>query len=218
MSDEFSKHAFEPFAREQNSTVNNVHGAGLGLSIAKGLVTNMGGKITAKSEYGAGSEFVVTIDFKLQQHVPTKPALLAEAAPESLDQVRILFVGENRHNLELAEEILTDAGYLVETAQNGTDASDKVHHSLPGYYNLVLMDIQMPAMERYEAARAIRTISDPRLAEIPIIALTANALEADCQYAFKYGIDAHVEKPINLSRLFSAIRNVLYSNDQLISA
>jgi CheY-like chemotaxis protein len=218
MSEEFSRHAFEPFAREQNSTVNNVHGAGLGLSIAKGLVTMMGGKITVKSEYGTGSEFVVTVDFQLQREFQTKPALSSEAAPKSLDQVRILFVGENRHNLELAEEILTDAGYLVETSQNGADASDKVQHSAPGYYHLVLMDIQMPRVERYEAARAIRALPDPRLAEMPIIALTANALEADRQYAFKYGIDAHVEKPINLSRLFSAIRNVLYSDDQLISA
>jgi signal transduction histidine kinase/CheY-like chemotaxis protein len=129
---------------------------------------------------------------------------------ESFNGKRILLAEDNELNTEIAVEILTDVGFEVETAINGKVACEMLSKSAPGYYDLILMDIQMPVMDGYEASRTIRGMKNTSLANIPIIALTANAFDEDRQMAFEAGMDAHIAKPIDVNKLFSAIRQTLY--------
>ncbi len=351
MSPEFVKTIFEPFTREHSSTVSSIQGTGLGMAITQTIVDMMGGSIEVHSEEGKGSEFIVTLDLRLQEErreipriewlaglrglvvdddintcqsvaqmlrqigmrsewtmygkeavIRTKEALklgdqfhvyiidwlmpdlngietvrrirqvvgsnapiiilsaydwsdiedearragvtdfvskplflsdlhrvllkacgdlIEEAAPEPLLSLdtdfegrRVLLVEDNELNKEIAEELLCQEGFLVETAENGKEAVDAVRDRQPGWFDLILMDVQMPVMDGYEATRCIRALSDPVRAHVPIIAMTANAFDEDKQAAAEAGMDGHVGKPIDIPVLLKILRDVLAKNQK----
>ncbi len=346
MSPEFAKHIFEPFEREQNTTVSGIQGTGLGMAITKSIVDAMGGSIEVQSEQGKGSEFIIRLDFRLQQtegrieviheleglralvvddsfstcdsvtkmliqigmraewtmhgkeailranqaveigdeyhayiidwvlpdlngvevarqlrsivgeKVPiivltaydwsaieaeareagvtafcNKPIFLSELRDTLVEAIsdvhaaqneeilpsteaelkgkRLLLVEDNELNREIAQELLRESGFEVETAEDGTVAVEMVKHSEPGYYALVLMDVQMPVMNGYEATRAIRALGNKKLANIPVVAMTANAFDEDRKMALESGMNAHVAKPIDVKKLFEVLNRLL---------
>ncbi len=348
MSEEFTKHIFEPFERERSSTASGIQGTGLGMAITKNIVDTMGGTIELHSEQGKGTEFIINLDFRLQTEqkkvevirelqglhalvvddsfttcdnvtkmlqqigmrsewvlhgkeavlhakhayeigdeyhayiidwfMPdlsglevvrqiraivgdstpiivvtaydwtpfeeeakaagvtafcNKPIFLSELrdilvsatshteepqsqalqtipdVSESLRGARLLLVEDNELNREIAQELLSGSGFLVETAANGSIAVDMISQSSPGYYSLVLMDIQMPVMDGYDATREIRRLADPALANIPIVAMTANAFDEDRKRALECGMNAHISKPIDVNNLLEVLTDIL---------
>jgi len=208
MSADFLPHIFEPFERERTSTISRIQGTGLGLSITKNLVDLMGGTIRVTSEPDRGSEFVLQFTFKLQKN-PEPPAEAKALSPADFSGRRLLLVDDNELNREIAQELLCEAGFLVETADNGQLAVEKVCDSEPGYYDVILMDIQMPVMDGYEASRRIRSLENKTLAQIPILALTANAFDEDKKQALANGMDGHIAKPLDIAVLCETLKNVL---------
>lgn len=212
ISEEFQTSLFEPFKRESNTTASGVPGTGLGLTVVKGLVDIMGGEISVKSEPGKGCCFTVSMLMKLQkkqqgEHLENSGNNNIE--PVSLEGKRILVVEDNEINREIVEEVLKSEGFLVETAENGEEALERIQESEPGYYSLVLMDIQMPVMDGYEATKAIRNLEDKRLAGVPIVALSANAFAEDYQHSLDVGMDAHVPKPIDRIKLRELLQQLI---------
>ena len=206
MSREFQQHIFEAFSREESSAVNRIQGSGLGMAITKSLVDLMGGTIAVHSEEGKGSEFVIGLQFAV---CDAAPQAKAAAAPGHFCGKRILLAEDNELNEEIARAVLTEAGFTVESACNGAEAVEKVQSAAPGYFDLVLMDIQMPVMNGYDAARRIRALPDAARAEIPIIAMTADAFEEDRQKALAAGMNAHIAKPIEIARLLAVLGEFL---------
>jgi len=209
MSKEYLKVMFEEFTREHTTTELRVQGTGLGLSIVKKLVDLMGGTITVESELGKGSTFVVTIPHRIAQ----APEEVAEAA-QAIDTAifagkRILLAEDNELNAEIATEILNEAGFKVERAENGRVCVAMLEKSEAGYYDVILMDIQMPDMDGYEATRVIRKLTDKSKANIKILAMTANAFEEDRRNAFKAGMNGHIAKPIDIGELMGRLARVL---------
>lgn len=210
ISDEFMGNLFTPFKRANNTTQSGVIGMGLGLAVVKSLVDMMQGDITVESRLFEGSTFTVSLLLKQQENQS-----LCEMAAErrfnrdSMEGIRILLVEDNEINREIAEELLKTRGYLVETAENGKIAVDMVKNSEPDYYGLILMDIQMPVMDGYEATREIRKIKDKKLSGIPIIALSANAFAEDYYKSIESGADSHFPKPIDINSLQETICSVL---------
>ncbi len=211
MSEEFKSHIFEQFSRERSSTVSRTQGTGLGMSIAKSLTTLMGGEIQVESELGKGTTFTVTYEFKLT----TKDNMLGSINEQSLDAKvnlagkRVLLVEDNELNTEIALAILETAGFEVETASDGSEAVELMKEKDAGHYDLILMDIQMPIMNGYEATRAIRSLDEAEKASIPIIAMTANAFEEDKKNAYAAGMDAHITKPIDVKALLQTMSDVI---------
>lgn len=205
ISEEFLQQIFEPFTRERNTTLSGVHGVGLGLAIAKNLAELLGGSIEVDSAVGQGSTFTVTLRLRLQEEQPS------QIPQESRDASRrnILLAEDNEINREIAESILTEAGFSVESVEDGAAALEAVRSSPPGTYDLVLMDIQMPVMNGWQAAEAIRALPDPVLARIPIVALSANVFESDIQRSRDAGMEAHLAKPIDVPRLLGTIRDLV---------
>ena len=208
ISKEFLERIYEPFEREQNTTLSGVQGSGLGLTITKNFVDMMGGKISVQSRLGEGSCFTVTLSFSLQREREPAKEPVTEGKGFSSHK-RVLLVEDNELNMEIESELLKDAGFLLDRAMNGRIAVDKVKNSLPGYYDLVLMDIQMPVMNGYEAAKAIRKLENPQLAKIPIIALSANVFEEDKRKSMESGMNLHMAKPLDLPGLLKAIQRIL---------
>lgn len=208
ISEEFMERLFEPFARENNTTKSGVLGSGLGMTVVKNLVDLMDGTIDMDSTPGKGSRFTVTLVLR-QLKSEAAAAVLCTGGSVSLKGKRVLLVEDNEINSEIAEALLTEVGFLVETASDGDIAVDAVKNSAPGYFDLVLMDIQMPRMNGYETARAIRALDDERLAGIPIIALSANTYPEDRKRSIESGMDAHAPKPLDMVRLQSLIKAVL---------
>ena len=208
ISEEFMTTLFEPFEREKNTTLSGIHGTGLGLTITKKLVDIIGGRIEVFSTPGEGSRFIVTLPLRLQESSGYF-GTAEEAVPHFLEAKRILIVDDNEINLEIEYEVLKDAGFLVDTAEDGSIAVEKIKQSKPGEYDLILMDIQMPIMDGYCATRAIREMENPALAGIPIIAVSANAFEEDKRMAMESGMNAHLEKPLDTMRLYKLIRKFL---------
>ena len=206
ISEEFLEHIFDPFEREKNTTLSGIHGTGLGLTITKKLVDMMGGSIYVDSEVGKGSRFVVSLPLRLPETCQEEEGTAVKELPDSK---RILLVDDNEINLEIEAEMLKDAGFIVETAADGKIAVEKIVQSLPGTYHLILMDIQMPVMDGYQAAREIRQIEDKRLAEIPIIAVSANTFEEDRRKALESGMNAHLPKPLDMGQLFEVMGKFL---------
>jgi len=211
ISREFQEELFIPFKRANNTTHSGIHGTGLGLTVVKSLVDMMEGEITVESELQKGSRFLVSLLLKLQPDQKKQSETKETIDQEAFKGIRILLVEDNMINREIAEELLTAKGYVVETAENGKIALDMLKGAEPGYYGLVLMDIQMPVMDGYEATRAIRQLESKELAQIPIIALSANAFAEDYYKSIKAGTDAHFSKPIDINSLQELINQVLSS-------
>jgi CheY-like chemotaxis protein len=209
MAKEFLPHIFEEFSRENNTTDNKIEGTGLGMPIVKRLVELMDGTITVESEKGKGSTFVVTFPHKIAAREDLKVPAEAEPEPESFVGKRILLAEDNELNAEIATEILTEAGFEVDHAQDGQICVDMVQRAEDDFYDVVLMDVQMPNMNGYEATRAIRAFTDTKKAHIRILAMTANAFEEDKREAYRAGMDGHLAKPINVRALMKALAGVL---------
>ena len=211
MSTEFQKHIFESFARAETATVSGIQGTGLGMAITKKIVDMMNGTIAVKSKLGVGTEFDVCLTFRIAgKKVAAKP-LPAQTKAEieaALQGKHILLVEDNKLNQEIAQTILTEAGFVIDTADDGTVAVEKLRQSAAGQYDLVLMDIQMPLMDGYEATRQIRALNTEN-ASIPIIAMTANACDEDKEKALAAGMNGHLAKPINICLLKKAIAKAL---------
>ena len=202
MSEEFQKHVFETFERERNSTFNHIEGSGIGMGITKKLVELMDGTIEVKSKQGEGSAFTVTIPCRKaseEDFLVKKNNSLRDK--NCLDGVRILLVEDNEINREIAIELLTEEGCIVETAGDGAACIDMIEKAEADYYKIVLMDIQMPIMNGYDAALIIRKLKDTKKSRLPIIAMTANAFAEDVNKALSAGMNDHVAKPIDMNIL-----------------
>ena len=212
MSREFAERMFNAFERERTSTVSKVEGTGLGLAITKRIVDLMDGTIEVITSPGSGTEIIIRIRFQTarEEDLPAENAgAPAEEEPFDFTGRRVLLVEDNDINREIAVMILEQAGFTVETAEDGQAALDSVSASVPGYYDVVLMDIQMPVMDGYEATRRIRALKDPALASVPILAMTANAFKEDEQAAGEAGMQAHIAKPLDVNLMLETIRRVL---------
>ena len=210
MSQEFQKHIFEPFERERTSTVSKVEGSGIGMGIVKKLVGLMGGTVKVESRIGVGSTFIVTIPCRIASQEETQAKRdTTSSDKKSLLGVKILLTEDNDLNAEIAAELLQEEGCTVERAKDGVECVDMLEKAANGTYQLILMDIQMPVMNGYDAAKKIRRMEDPQKADIPIIAMTANAFSEDRQAALDAGMNDHVAKPINMNVLVPTIRKYL---------
>ena len=210
MSQEFQKHIFEPFERERTSTVSKVEGSGIGMGIVKKLVGLMGGTVEVESRIGVGSTFTVTIPCRIASEEETQAK--RETGPsdqKSLCGTRILLAEDNDLNAEIAVELLQEEGCTVDRAKDGVECVDMLEKAANRTYQLILMDIQMPVMNGYDAAKKIRRMDDPQKADIPIIAMTANAFSEDKQAALDAGMNDHVSKPINMNVLVPTIQKYL---------
>ena len=224
MSREFAGRIFNAFEREHTSTVSGVEGTGLGLSITKSIIDLMGGTIDVLTAPGSGTQIVIRLKLRLadkkdlpagERNPADQPECGNTAEPEiDFSQKRLLLVEDNMINMEIAQMILSQAGFMVETAENGQLAVDRVSASAPGYFDAILMDIQMPVMDGYEAARKIRSLPDPALARIPILAMTANAFREDILAALDAGMQAHIAKPVDVGVLMKTLTDVLLAAEK----
>ena len=210
MSQEFQKHIFEPFERERTSTVSKVEGSGIGMGIVKKLVGLMGGTVEVESKIGAGSTFTVTIPCR----IASEDEIQAKREINPSDQkclcgTRILLTEDNDLNAEIATELLQEEGCTVDRAKDGVECVDMLEKAANGTYQLILMDVQMPVMNGYDATKKIRRMDDPQKANIPIVAMTANAFSEDRQVALDAGMNDHIAKPINMSVLVPTLRKYL---------
>ena len=223
MSAEFVSRIFEPFERERNSTINKIQGSGLGMAITKNIVDMMNGSIEVKSEQGKGTEIIVLLTFRLcsgekkQIGADLRKCLNTVAnvqeAPKDgkKPKGRLLLAEDNELNQEIMLAVLEEVGYLVDVADNGQIAVDMLKKSKPGYYQMILMDVQMPMMNGYEATVTIRGLDDKELASIPIIAMTANAFDEDKRMALSSGMDGHIAKPIDIGNFLYTLEDILHN-------
>ena len=210
MSQEFQKHIFEPFERERTSTVSKVEGSGIGMGIVKKLVGLMGGTVEVESKIGVGSTFTVTIPCRIASQEETQAKRdTTSSDKKSLSGTKILLAEDNDLNAEIAVELLQEEGCTVDRAKDGVECVDMLEKAANGTYQLILMDIQMPVMNGYDAAKKIRRMDDLPKADIPIIAMTANAFSEDKQAALDAGMNDHVAKPINRNVLVPTIQKYL---------
>ena len=209
MSQEFLPHLFEEFTRERNVTDSKIMGTGLGMPIVKKLVELMGGTIEVESELGKGTTFTVTTTHRIAQQGGVTSEVHADKSSLSLTGRRVLLAEDNDLNAEIAIAVLQDAGFIVDRAVDGVECLGMLCQSPSHYYSLILMDIQMPRLNGYEAARQIRRLEDKEKAGIPILAMTANAFEEDRQDALKAGMNGHLAKPIDVPVLLATISQVL---------
>ncbi len=210
MSQEFQKHIFEPFERERTSTVSKVEGSGIGMGIVKKLVGLMNGTVEVESKIGAGSKFTVTIPCRIASEEEAQAKReINPSDKKCLCGTRILLTEDNDLNAEIATELLQEEGCTVDRAKDGVECVDMLEKAANGTYQIILMDVQMPVMNGYDAARKIRRLDDPQKANIPIIAMTANAFSEDRQMALDVGMNDHVAKPINMNVLVPTLRKYL---------
>lgn len=212
MTEEFAAKVFEAFERERTSTVSGIQGTGLGMAITKSIVDMMGGDISVHTAPGAGTEFVVHLSFRLLEQAPEKKKNEKKKSGDLKPDVknrRLLLVEDMEINREIATMLLQNNGFAVEVAVNGQEAVEKVSAAEPGHFDAVLMDIQMPVMNGYDAARAIRRLPDSAISNIPIIAMTANAFSEDVQKARDAGMNGHIAKPIDVNHMISTLTEVL---------
>ena len=210
MSEEFSKIVFDAFERERTTTVSGIQGTGLGLAITKNIVDLMGGTINVKTAPGEGTEFTIQVSFPIctKGNSFCGRSQLRESASDFSGK-HILLVDDVAINREVASMILQNMHFSVETAADGAEAVERIRTSAPGTFDAVLMDVQMPVMNGYEAARAIRALSDPALSSVPILAVTANTFSEDRQQALEAGMDGHIGKPLNPDEMTAELHRVL---------
>ena len=214
MSLEFQKKLFDAFEREENPTTSVVVGTGLGLSISKNIAHLLGGNLSCKSRQGKGSEFLFTFKARIADEEKAKQLLkqnteILNVNNEDFSNKRLLIVEDNELNLEIAMKIISRYGFMVESARDGSEAVDMIKKSKVGYYDLVLMDIQMPVMDGYTATTKIRALKNKALSNIPIVAMTANAFEEDKKKALECGMNGHLSKPINIQKLLEVMKNFM---------
>ena len=207
MSEEYLPHIFEEFSREHTTTENKVAGTGLGLPIVKSMIELMGGSIQVESTQGVGTKFTVDISFDMASESDVYRDQISEQPDvlEKLEGKRILLAEDNDLNAEIAIELLAEEKIVVDRAKDGAECLDKLEKAVPGYYDMILMDIQMPVMDGYNAAARIRRMKDEKKASIPIVAMTANAFAEDRQKAISMGMNDHVAKPIDMNVLLPVI-------------
>ena len=208
MTDEFQKHIFEPFAQEHTGSRTKFAGTGLGMPITKKLVEKMGGTITFESEKGVGTTFVIRVPFKIDPDADKREEQ-KEVSEKSIKGLRILLAEDNELNMEIAEFMLQNEGADVSKAWNGQEAVELFRNSEPGEFDVILMDIMMPIMDGYEAAKMIRSLDREDAKEVPIIAMTANAFTEDRIRAKEAGMDEHVAKPVDVELLIKVIHKLV---------
>ncbi|GEM_PF-1175845 len=210
MSEDFLPHIFDEFARESTTTVNKIEGTGLGMPIVKRLVQLLHGTIEVQSKKGVGSTFTVVLPHQIVEH-PTEEVVrpVSDATSSDFTNKRILLAEDNDLNAEIAMEILQEKGFLVDRASDGTICVDMLYQAPAHYYDIILMDIQMPHMDGYEATRHIRALADTAKANIPILALSANAFEEDRKLSLSVGMNGHLAKPINVPDLIRTLSEIL---------
>lgn len=203
MSEEFVKRAFDMFSQENETSRSKYEGSGLGLAIAKKIADKLGGTIEIQSQKEKGTTVLITLTFKIGERIETeKPYVQGEV---SLEGLRVLVAEDNELNMEIARYMLEENGMQVEGAVDGMDAVKKFQNSEPGYYDVICMDIMMPNLNGWDAARKIRTMKRADAEKIPIIAMSANAFTEDIIKSRISGMDQHVAKPLDMNQL----RNVL---------
>lgn len=206
MSEEFQAHIFESFSRERSSTISGIEGTGLGMGIVKNLVELMHGTIEIQSSPGKGSTFTICIPCRTARKEEAEPRKSSSDRPQkTLAGKRILLAEDNDLNAEIAIELLSEEGLLVNRVSNGVACVEKLEKAAPDFYDLILMDIQMPVMNGYDATRKIRQLEDPFRSSIPIIAMTANAFAEDRQKALFVGMNDHVAKPVDMNVLIPVL-------------
>ena len=213
MSEEFAARVFDAFERERNTTTSGIQGTGLGMAIAKRIVDAMGGTIEMHTALGQGTEFIVRLTLELQKDARSGAIVSDCCRPKPL-QVdftgkKALLVEDNEVNREIAAMILGSLGLEIEQAVDGKQALDMLVSAGAGAYDIVVTDIQMPVMDGYEEARAIRALDDPVLSGIPIVAMSANAFQEDVRASREAGMNAHVAKPIDVGALSHALMEAL---------
>ena len=211
MSADFKDTIFDAFTRAENSMTNKIQGTGLGMAITKNLVEAMGGTIDVESELGQGSCFEVLIDLRIAEDRFVSSAEQAEKdepAGNVLKGMRFLCAEDNELNAEILMELLKIEGAECTICENGKRVLEAFEQSAPGDYDMILMDVQMPVMNGYEATKAIRRSSHELAMTIPIIAMTANAFSEDIQHSLAAGMNAHVSKPIEMKVLEKTIRSI----------
>lgn len=216
MKEEFVNQIFDAFAREETSTVSGIPGTGLGMSIAKNIVDIMGGTIEVRSQKGIGSEFVVSLSFRLNENENaggvrrvTGDGKLRKHDAVDFAGKKVLLVEDNQLNQEIATTILREMGMVVEAVADGAIAVAKMKQASRGQYDLIFMDIQMPFMDGYEATRQIRMLPDDEIASTPVIAMTANVFSADQERALSAGMNGYLTKPVDVKRLTAVLSEVL---------
>ncbi|MBQ3367832.1 amino acid permease [bacterium] len=217
MSKEFVEKIFTAFERERTSTQSGIEGTGLGLAITKSIVDLMDGTIEVLTSPGSGTEVIIRLKFKLadEDEIRRSKDSKTGVSDKQVDFTgkRILLVEDNAINMEIAKMILTQTGFIVDTAKDGKIALDMVSASEAGYYDIILMDIQMPVMDGYEATKAIRTLENKALASIPIVAMTANAFAEDVKAAHDAGMQAHIAKPVDVALMKKVLGEILLKRD-----
>ena len=212
MADEFQKHIFEPFAQEHAGSRTKFAGTGLGMPITKKLVEKMGGTITFESKKGIGTTFVIRIPFKIDMDSDKGKEQTDVSDEKSIKGLHILLTEDNELNMEIAEFMLQNEGADVEKAWNGQEAVELFKKSEPGEFDVILMDIMMPVMNGYEAAKMIRSLEREDAKKVPIIAMTANAFTEDRIRAKEAGMDEHVAKPVDVELLIKVIHKLVKYN------
>lgn len=215
MSKEFQEHVFDSFAREHTVTESGITGTGLGMAITKNIVDLMGGTIHLTSKQGEGSEFIVTLECELaNKTVQDKQSSCPKAEKKHLDYSgkKVLLVEDNELNREIATEILKSLGLKVDCAADGMEAVEIMSSEAGNQYDMIFMDIQMPKMDGYTATREIRTLNDSKKANIPIIAMTANAFDEDRKKAIKAGMNGHIAKPIDVNVILQNLDRIFGQN------
>ena len=211
MSADFKETIFDAFTRAESSVTNKIQGTGLGMAITKNLVEAMGGTIDVESELGQGSCFEVLIDLRIAEDrkvVLTAQEEIDEPDSNTLKGMRFLCAEDNELNAEILMELLKIEGAECIICENGERVLEAFEQSAPGYYDMILMDVQMPVMNGYDATRAIRRSTHELAKTIPIIAMTANAFSEDIQYSLAAGMNAHISKPVDMKTLEKTIRRI----------
>lgn len=206
---EFMPHLFEEFSRENDTTHSKIVGTGLGMPITKRLIELMGGSIEVESEVGKGTKFTVITPHRIASEADVRNSKKDEEVLADFSGRRLLLAEDNDLNAEIAMELLDEMGFEVEWAQDGDICVNMMERAEEGYYDLVLMDIQMPNMNGYQAAETIRKMDDLAKASIPIVAMTANAFEEDKKNAYAAGMDAHLAKPVDIPKLVEILTDIL---------
>ena len=209
ISKEFMPHLFEAFSREHDTTHSKISGTGLGMTIVKRLTELMGGTVEVESEVGKGTRITLIMPHRIASEADTLNGKTEEKAPADFAGKRILMAEDNDLNAEIAMELLTEAGFQVQRAQDGDICVSMMEQAEAGYYDLILMDVQMPNMNGYQAAKAIRKMDAPSKAGIPIVAMTANAFEEDKENAYAAGMNAHLAKPIDIQKMMETLAEFL---------